>query len=452
MLNKYATSVRKAIAAMVALCLVASSGTTALAYYEKDPRLEYIRTGTSLLNQFPATFTAVSNVNNFVGLTYIETGSTDDRTVNGDRFVEEATYLCLQVINFETDGVRTSGMVDSTNRILQISAAMELLSGEQYLEADRLAGEVAEQIRAVAATPREMVEAANQYLIDHVSYPRLVDENNPTLWSAYGALAKGEAVCQGYAMAFNLIMNKLAIPVINVYGIGDGEDHVWNQVLVDGEWLLVDVTFNDPVISGGRPSRSELAEWNREFLLLTEEEFYGKRIHVADTGFSPETAKEAFYRNRVEQQAVRLADEGLFSGDARGFRLADGLTRAEMAVMLARVNGGMQDIKENSAHYTAICKQAFTDVPDWAKPYVGYCYEKGLVVGMGGRKYGSKIMASKLDYCAVLLRADGISTGYTYRTSDVKAVEQGYLSLTRAAFPDLTRGDVAAMTYGFYGL
>lgn len=444
---------RKTIAAAVILCLLASSTATALAYYEKDPRLEYIRVAESLARQFPNSPAAASvSVNNFAGLAYSETAKTDDRTVNGGQFVQEATDLCLNVINFVTNGIRTSGTVDAADRILRFSASMELIGGKEYAEADQAAEKAAEQIRSQALSRREMVEAANQYLIDHVSYAKVVDQNKKSLWTAYGALVKGEAVCQGYAMAFNLIMNKLSIPVINVYGSGNGEDHVWNQVLADGEWLFVDVTFNDPVIVGRRPPLSVIQEWNREYLLLTEEEFYGKKVHRLDGGSSAEIAKDAFYRNQVEHQAERLAELGLFLGDAGGFRLLEGLSRAEMAVMLTRIFGGAQDIENAPAYYAEKCSSAFTDVPDWAKPYVGYCYEKGLVAGMGGRKYGSDHMASKLDYCAVLLRAKGVTEGYTYQTSDVKAVEQGYLSMTRAAFPDLTRGDVAAMTYAFYGL
>lgn len=41
-----------------------------------------------------------------------------------------------------------------------------------------------------------MIEADNQYPVDHVSYPDTADEKNISLLSAYGALIKGVAVCQ----------------------------------------------------------------------------------------------------------------------------------------------------------------------------------------------------------------------------------------------------------------
>lgn len=438
------------------ICFLLLFGTTPVyGYYESDPALEYVRAAEDLATQFDVdtiyedTYVVESNRTSLISLLYTTTGETNSTQFNGRTFVEDASWLALSYVPFGTDGVKTEGATDAANRIVRMSATMNLTDALEFKTADGIAETIAEQIEATATSERNKVELANQYLIDHVVYPNTVDDSVDTLWTAYGALANQEAVCQGYASAFNLIMQKLDIPVVNVYGVSDGENHVWNQVLVHGQWLYVDVTFNDPVITGRRPSKTTLAEWNTEYLLLTEEEFYNKGEHVADYYDYAEAVKEVFYRNELEPEAELLKEAGLFLGDESGFRLADGLSRAEMAVMLTRVVGGTQTIDANPAYYTSLCP--FTDVPTWAKPYVGYCYSEGLVVGIGNNKYGSTNKASKLDYCTVLLRATGVTTGYTYRTSDVKAVELGYLSEARAAFADLTRGDVVAMTYAYYG-
>lgn len=448
---------RQILVTLAAVVLLLGGGsTTAFAYYEKDPSLEYIRAAYDVVNQLEAgdgtvvteaggTIEVQSNRPNLAGLLYSSSGETDASRFNGKDFVEDATWLAMSGIAFSTDGFRTKGTTDNQDRILNLTAIMNLKDEVSYREAEELAQTVAMEIRSQATSERQMVELANQYLIDHVVYPKVVDESVESLWTAYGALANGEAVCQGYSYAFHLLMRDLDIPVVNVFGTADGENHVWNQVLVDGEWLYVDVTFNDPVISGRRPSASTLALWNAKYLLLTEKEFYRDKEHIADYYDSGELAKDVFYRNRVEAQAEELREAGLFLGDDSGFRLSDGLTRAEMAVMLTRVVGGTEEVLANPTYYSERC--TFTDVPDWAKPYVGYCYENGLVVGVGNNRYGSDLQASKLDYCTVLLRATGVTTGYTYRTSDVKAVELGYLTLGRAAFADLTRGDVVFMTH-----
>lgn len=165
-----------------------------------------------------------------------------------------------------------------------------------------------------------------------------------------------------------------------------------------------------------------------------------------------EEIHDLFYRNKVDHLAEILKEEGVFLGDDRGFRLDDSLTRAEMAVMLTRLYGGIDEAEGNPEYYSRLCKAAFTDVPDWATPYVGYCYENKLITGIGKGLYGSSRLASKLDYSTVLLRAAGIHQGYTYQTSDAEAVKQGLLSKTRAAFSNLTRGDVVFMTYNFLAI
>jgi len=66
---------------------------------------------------------------------------------------------------------------------------------------------------------------------------------------AYGILVAGTAVCNGYAQAFQAIAEAAGLSSIIVTGqalsgvtVGP---HAWNRVLVDGEWLIVDVTWDD---------------------------------------------------------------------------------------------------------------------------------------------------------------------------------------------------------------
>ena len=59
--------------------------------------------------------------------------------------------------------------------------------------------------------------------------------------TAYGALVNKEAVCEGYAKAYKLLLNAMGIEcdvVINA-------EHAWNVVQLEGKWYLVDVTNDD---------------------------------------------------------------------------------------------------------------------------------------------------------------------------------------------------------------
>lgn len=93
------------------------------------------------------------------------------------------------------------------------------------------------------------------YIADHVSYDheswQQVQKNakwttqNSDAWSAYGALVKGKAVCQGIACAFKLLCDQVDIPSLVVIGsiMKNLERHAWNIVRIDGKFYHVDCTW-----------------------------------------------------------------------------------------------------------------------------------------------------------------------------------------------------------------
>ncbi len=68
----------------------------------------------------------------------------------------------------------------------------------------------------------------------------------PTAFTAYGALVEGKAVCEGYARAFQYLLNAAGIPATAVAG-RDEEDqpHLWNAVRLDNAVYYVDPTWDD---------------------------------------------------------------------------------------------------------------------------------------------------------------------------------------------------------------
>ncbi|MCQ2440403.1 MAG: hypothetical protein MJ076_00710 [Clostridia bacterium] len=65
------------------------------------------------------------------------------------------------------------------------------------------------------------------------------------VYTSYGALVSGKAVCEGYSRAMQLICSKIGIPCAVVFGDAQGEGHMWNVVNVDGDWYHLDVTWDD---------------------------------------------------------------------------------------------------------------------------------------------------------------------------------------------------------------
>lgn len=69
--------------------------------------------------------------------------------------------------------------------------------------------------------------------------------------SAYACLVDGNAVCSGYAKAFQTVAGMLGIRAMRVQGIklDGGSPHEWNIVYVDGQPYHLDVTWDDPVFA-----------------------------------------------------------------------------------------------------------------------------------------------------------------------------------------------------------
>ncbi len=71
-------------------------------------------------------------------------------------------------------------------------------------------------------------------------------------YTAYGALVKhrsaaqgGTAVCEGYARAFSLLLNRMGVQNGLVSGKLDGVPHMWNTVKIGSHWYNVDPTSAD---------------------------------------------------------------------------------------------------------------------------------------------------------------------------------------------------------------
>lgn len=64
-------------------------------------------------------------------------------------------------------------------------------------------------------------------------------------YTAYGALVDGQAVCQGYALAYKYLLKQAGV---NAYMVTSSTmNHAWNLVELNGNYYQVDVTWDDPL-------------------------------------------------------------------------------------------------------------------------------------------------------------------------------------------------------------
>lgn len=86
--------------------------------------------------------------------------------------------------------------------------------------------------------------AIHDALVQHVDYYVYKDINSiPAIkHTAYGALIDKEAVCDGYAKAFKLLLEQCGITNVIISGKTENENHAWNLVELGGKYYHVDVT------------------------------------------------------------------------------------------------------------------------------------------------------------------------------------------------------------------
>lgn len=166
------------------------------------------------------------------------------------------------------------------------------------------------------------------------------------------------------------------------------------------------------------------------------------------------SASSAQTEDPANYAANLLHELGLFQGvgnNADGspnFDLTRAPSREEGITMLVRLLG-----KEAEAT-AGTWSTPFTDVADWAKPYVGYAYQNKLTNGISDTAFGGKQSVTATQYLTFVLRALGYSSetdfewNAAWELSDALSITFGeYTSST----PSFSRGDVAIISASSLG-
>ena len=94
-------------------------------------------------------------------------------------------------------------------------------------------------------TKLEKAMVFHDYLIRNTTYTE--DGNNTNRLTEVGALLNHKANCQGYSLAYAILLGKIGVPVRFV--TSTEMNHMWNLIQIGGKWYHVDVTWDDPVDS-----------------------------------------------------------------------------------------------------------------------------------------------------------------------------------------------------------
>ena len=155
----------------------------------------------------------------------------------------------------------------------------------------------------------------------------------------------------------------------------------------------------------------------------------------------------SFAAEKSPQQsaAAYLSEAGIMLGNESGdMMLEQGLTRAQMAALLTRIVTDPEQFETDSAFYRSLC--SFTDVPEWAKSYVGYCVANNLVAGYGNGRYGSNDPVTSAVACTVMLRClNDVDAVWDYQSACRTAVQMGLAAEEIVADAEITRGNMAVL-------
>ena len=148
-----------------------------------------------------------------------------------------------------------------------------------------------------------------------------------------------------------------------------------------------------------------------------------------------------------EIAAAYLKERGIMVGAEDGNMMLDsGLTRTELAVLLARITVKPEYLEAEQKLYIRTCR--FTDVPNWAKVYVGFCSYNGLIAGYGGGVFGAGDPVTSAAGCTVVLRYLGYTeSDWDYSSACSKLVSLGLAPSEFITKQVLTRGDMAILLY-----
>ena len=122
----------------------------------------------------------------------------------------------------------------------------------------------------------------HDYICNNVDYA--YNSTEEQIYTAYGALCTGKAVCQGYAVLFYRLCKEAGLSVRIISGTGNGGAHGWNIVRIGSKYYNVDCTWD-----------GQDADTYNEYLLKSEADFRNhtrESWKVADSHYLDYTSAE----------------------------------------------------------------------------------------------------------------------------------------------------------------
>ena len=138
-------------------------------------------------------------------------------------------------------------------------------------------------------TEEEKIKVFHDYIVNTTVYDnenakKLKENENIDIktnsYNAYGLFLNHISLCGGYSDTMAIFLDKIGIPNIKV----SNNTHVWNLVYLNGKWLHLDLTWDDPVVD----TKENLLLHN--YFLITNDDLQSKdsKYHKFNIEIYPE--------------------------------------------------------------------------------------------------------------------------------------------------------------------
>ena len=131
---------------------------------------------------------------------------------------------------------------------------------------------------------KDKIRKIHNYIIDNTTYDKNRSDEKVVKYksdNAYGVLVENHGLCGGYTDSMMLFLEKFNIPNYKIAT----ENHIWNYVKLNNEWLHLDLTWDDPVTNNGKNVLDD------SYFLITDSELKSieKEEHNYDTSIYQST-------------------------------------------------------------------------------------------------------------------------------------------------------------------
>ena len=148
-----------------------------------------------------------------------------------------------------------TGSLSVNNNLAQFIPAAYRVNGQVVTEGSAALTNAQNQLNQVVNAALSQIPASasnydkalilHDFVAGKVTYKQVGDHQ-----TAYGALVANQAVCAGYAKAYQLLLNKAGIRCTYISGKsydpnGSLVNHAWNLLWLDGKCVYTDVTWDD---------------------------------------------------------------------------------------------------------------------------------------------------------------------------------------------------------------